>query len=74
MKARLAMAELQRLGAARGGGEGEANGAGECVGQALAFFWSADARHGGVGRACIPRGEQILRRSATASSDHFRKR
>ena len=28
------MAELQRLGAARGGGEKEANGAGECVGQA----------------------------------------
>jgi len=32
-----------RLGAARGEGEGEAIGAGECVGQALAFFWSTDA-------------------------------
>ena len=40
-----------RLGAARGEGEGEANGAGECVGQALAFFWSADARCGGIDRA-----------------------
>ena len=29
----------------------ECDGAGECVGQALAFFWSADARRGGVGRA-----------------------
>ena len=39
------------LGAARGEDEREANGAGECVGQALAFFWSADAQRGGVGRA-----------------------
>ena len=36
--ARSEMEEWLRLGAARGGGEREANGAGECVGQALAFF------------------------------------
>ena len=67
------MAELQRLGAARGGDEGEANGAGECVGQALAFIWSSDVRRGGVGRAYAPRDDQLLPRSATASSDRFLK-
>ena len=45
------MRKLLRLGAARGGGEREANGAGECVGQALALFWSANTRRVGVGRA-----------------------
>ena len=50
-----------------------ANGAGKCVGQALAFIWSSDVRCGGVGRACVPRGDQLLRRSATASSDRFLK-
>ena len=51
----------------------ECDGAGECVGQALAFFWSSDARRGDFDRACAPRGEQLLRRSATASSDRFLK-
>ena len=59
--------------AARGGDEGRANGAGDSVGQALAFFWSSDARRGGIGSACVPRGDQFLRRSATASSDDFLK-
>jgi len=72
-EARPAMAELHRLGAACGGGEREANGAGECVGQALAFFWSSNARRGNFGRACAPRGEQLLRRSATTSSYRFLK-
>ena len=48
---RSEMGKLLRLGAARGGGEREANGAGECVGQALALFWSVDARRGGFGWA-----------------------
>ena len=39
------------LGAACGEGEREANGAGGAFGQALALFWSADARRGGFGRA-----------------------
>ena len=51
----------------------ECDGAGECVGQALAFFWSSDARRGDFNRACAPRGEQLLCRSATVSSDHFLK-
>ena len=37
--------------AARGGDEGKANGAGERVGQALAFFWRSNTRRGGFGRA-----------------------
>jgi len=40
------MAELHDSSAeaaARGGDEGKANGAGERVGQALAFFWGTDA-------------------------------
>ena len=49
----------------------ECDGAGECVGQALAFFWSSDARRGDFGRACAPRGEQLLRRSATAALSVF---
>jgi len=49
--ARSEMGKPLRLGAARGGGEREANGAGECVGQALALFWSVDARRGGFGWA-----------------------
>ena len=59
------------LGAACGEGEREANGAGECVGQALAFFWSADARRGGVSTACTPRGDPLLSRSAMATLTIF---
>jgi len=40
------MAELQRLGAARGGGEKEANGASECVGQARGVLKSQPAAPG----------------------------
>ena len=41
--ARLGMADGCGLGAARGEGEREANGAGGAFGQELALFWSADA-------------------------------
>ena len=51
----------------------ECDGAGECVGQALAFFWSSDVQHGDFGRAYTPRSEQLLRWSAMASSDRFLK-
>ena len=37
------------------------------VSEALAFIWSTDARRGDAGRACTPRGGQLLNRSATAS-------
>ena len=39
------------LGAARGEGERKSKWRGECVGQALALFWSVDARRGGFGWA-----------------------
>ena len=49
--ARSGMADDCGLGVARGEGEREANGVGGAFGQALALFWSADARRGGFGRA-----------------------
>jgi len=39
------------LGAARGEGEREAMGQAGAFGQALALFWSADARRGDLGSA-----------------------
>ena len=47
--ARSGMADGRGLGAARGEGEREANGSGCAFGQALALFWSADARRGDLG-------------------------
>ena len=41
--------------------------------EALAFIWGTYTRHEGASRACVPRGDQLLRRSATASSDRFLK-
>ena len=49
----------------------EGNGALSAFGQALAFFWSADARRGAFGRACVPRGERRLSRLATVLTDRF---
>ena len=69
--ARSGMADGCGLGAACGEGEREANGAGGAFGQALALFWSADARRGGFGSAWAPRGEQLLRRSAMATLTIF---
>ena len=42
-------------------------------GQELALFWSTDARHGALGRACAPRGERRLSRSAMMVTDRFLK-
>ena len=42
-------------------------------GQELALFWSADARRGALGRACVPRGERHLSRSAMTVTDRFLK-
>ena len=53
---------------ARGG-----NGAVSAFGQELALFWSTDAQRGAFGRACVPRGEKLLRRSAMMAIDHFLK-
>jgi len=44
------------------------------VNEALAFIWATDTRRGGASRACAPRGDQLLRRSATACSVGFLKR
>ena len=43
--------ERLQLGATCGEGERETNGAGGVFGQALALFWSADARRGDLGSA-----------------------
>ena len=51
----------------------EGIGAVSVFGQALALFWSADARRGAFGRACAPHGEKLLRRSAMTVTDHFLK-
>ena len=51
----------------------EGNGAVSAFGQALALFWSADARRGAFGRACTPRGEKLLRRSAKMVTNRFLK-
>ena len=69
--ARSGMTDGYGLGAVRGEGEREANGAGGAFGQALALFWSVDARRGGVDRACMPRGDHLLSRSAMATLTVF---
>jgi len=56
----------------------EGDGKGEMAserasGETLAFNWSSDARHGDAGLACAPRSDQLLSRSATASSVRFLK-
>ena len=43
------------------------------VNEALAFIWGMDTRRGGASRACAPRGDQLLSRSATAGSVGFLK-
>ena len=40
-------------------------------GEALAFIWSTDTRRGGAGRACAPRGAQLLSQSATVTLSVF---
>ena len=42
-------------------------------GEELAFFWSSGARRGAFGRACAPRGERRLSRSATVLTNRFLK-
>ena len=68
---RSEMGKLLRLGAARGGGEREAMEQASAFGQALAFFWSSDARRGDLGSACTPRGNPLLSRSAMATLTVF---
>ena len=69
--ARSAMAELAVDTALRAEEAREGKGAVSVFGQALALFWSADARRGAFGRACAPRGERRLSRSATVLTDRF---
>ena len=71
--ARSAMAELAADTALRAEKAREGNGAMSAFGQALALFWSADARRGAFDRACTPRGEKLLRRSAMTVTDRFLK-
>ena len=42
-------------------------------GEELAFFWSLGARRGAFSRACAPRGERRLSRSAIVLTDRFLK-
>ena len=70
---RSAMAELAADTALRAEKAREGNGAMSVYGQALALFWSVDARCGAFGRACAPCGEHRLSRSATVLTDRFLK-
>ena len=70
-----AAATASRSPCSRGGRRWQGEMASErASGETLAFNWSSDARRGDAGRACAPRGDQLLSRSATASSVRFLKR
>ena len=71
--ARSAMAELAADMALCAEKAREGNGAVSAFGQALALFWSVDARCGAFGRAYAPRGEKLLHRSAMTVTDRFLK-
>ena len=71
--ARSAMAELAADKALHAEKARQGTGAVSVFGQALALFWSADARRGAFGRACAPRGEKLLHWSAITITDHFLK-